>query len=272
MSPVDRLLAPGAALARRLQEAADPALGALARRLHEASPHASGEDPRDLPWHAQPVWLACTVLDVLPAYRDGRWHRPGGWGCRLGLRYLWSRYQTVTVPPDWREVRPGMASERVTEERLAGDRRAHRDAVRRREQIEDSLAEDWAGPAEEEPAEAVTAPDRGDLPLRDYDHLPVAALGHRIRSLNTGNLRQLLAYEREHADRPAVIRLLQARMAELDAGAQPSPGGSQEGPEWPPPPSAGSPVNPAAGAPPASPPPHGNPAQPARPKGNRQSP
>jgi hypothetical protein len=118
----------------------------------------------------------------------------------------------------------------------------------------------------------MTAPGHDSLPLRDYDHLPLAALGHRIRSLTGGQIRQLLRYEREHANRPAAVRIFQARLAELEAGQTPSPGGQQAGPEWPEPASAGPAAGPATTAPPSSPPPHGTPAQPARPKGNRQSP
>lgn len=29
--------------------------------------------------------VACTALDLIPTYEDGRWYRFGGWGCRLRL-------------------------------------------------------------------------------------------------------------------------------------------------------------------------------------------
>lgn len=118
----------------------------------------------------------------------------------------------------------------------------------------------------------MTAPERSELPLRDYDHLPVPALGHRIRSLTADEVGQLLSYERGHANRPAAMQIFQARLAELAAGATPSGGRQQDGPEWPHPPSKGSPAGPGTTGPPSFPPPHGNPSQPARPKGNRQSP
>lgn len=114
-------------------------------------------------------------------------------------------------------------------------------------------------------------PQHGDLPLRDYDHLPTAAVGQRIRSLAPDQLGQLLDYERRHANRPAVTQVMQARMAELEAGAVPSGGGQQSGPEWPEPPSADSAAGPQTTGPPSSPPPHGNPAQPGQPKGNKQA-
>ena len=39
----------------------------------------------------------------------------------------------------------------------------------------------------------MSAPRRDELPLADYDHLPVPALRDRIRSLTTEELEQLLA-------------------------------------------------------------------------------
>jgi hypothetical protein len=113
-------------------------------------------------------------------------------------------------------------------------------------------------------------PDRRSLPLRDYDHLSVTSLAQRIRSLTAGEIGQLLDYEREHANRPAVTAALQARRSELESGATPSPGGPQAGPEWPEAPSASSPAGPTA--PPVHPPPHGNPAQPGQPKADKQVP
>jgi hypothetical protein len=108
----------------------------------------------------------------------------------------------------------------------------------------------------------MTAPERSSLPLRDYDHLPLSALAYRIRSLTAEEISQLLSYEREHANRLPVVQLLQTRLAELAAGAQPTGHRQQEGPEWPPPPSGRSPVSPATAAPPPHPPPHGGPREP----------
>lgn len=118
----------------------------------------------------------------------------------------------------------------------------------------------------------MTAPEHSSLPLRDYDHLPLPALGHRIRSLTSDEIGQLLSYEREHANRPAAVQVFQARLEELAAGGTPSEGGQQDGPEWPEPPSGRSPAGPATTGPPAHPPPHGTPDQPARQKADRQSP
>lgn len=114
--------------------------------------------------------------------------------------------------------------------------------------------------------------EHSELPLRDYDHLPLAALGHRIRSFREGELRQLLDYERQHANRPAAVQVFTQRLAELAAGAQPSPGRAQDGPEWPPPPAGDSAAGPQTTGPSSGPPPHGTPDQPARPKGDRRAP
>lgn len=116
----------------------------------------------------------------------------------------------------------------------------------------------------------MTSPEHADLPLRDYDHLPAAAVAQRIRSLTADQLSQLLRYESAHANRPAVTQIMRARMAELEAGATPSSGGQQAGPDWPERPSAGPETGPETVGPPSFPPPHGNPAQPARPKANKQ--
>lgn len=115
----------------------------------------------------------------------------------------------------------------------------------------------------------MSTPEHSDLPLLDYDLLPLPALGHRVRSLTAGEVGDLLSYERAHADRPGAVNILRTRLGELDAGERPSGGRDRHGPEWPPPPAASPPAGPATQAPPASPPPHGNPAQP---KGNKQSP
>jgi hypothetical protein len=120
----------------------------------------------------------------------------------------------------------------------------------------------------------VAAPEHSELPLRDYDHLPVSAVAQRIRSLTSDELGQLLDYERAHAARPAVEQVMRTRLAELRAGAEPTGGRRQTGPDWPEPAAARRPPNsePTAAGPPSFPPPHGTPDQPARPKADKQSP
>jgi hypothetical protein len=53
--------------------------------------------------------------------------------------------------------------------------------------------------------------DHAELPIPDYDHLPVGSLTHRIRSLDAGGLATLLDYERAHGDRRPVVQLVGAR-------------------------------------------------------------
>ena len=78
------------------------------------------------------------------------------------------------------------------------------------------------------PSDASPAGSRDDLPLPDYDHLPMAGLIQRIRSLDADQLKALDAYEREHGNRLPVTEAFRARLAELAAGAEPS-GGSPFG-------------------------------------------
>ncbi|MGW0335751.1 hypothetical protein ACWD0J_28460 [Streptomyces sp. NPDC003011] len=110
---------------------------------------------------------------------------------------------------------------------------------------------------------------RTTLPLPDYDHLPIGGLESRVRSLTAPEVEELLAYERTHADRLPVTELLTARLKQLEAGAEPTSGDpgalrpeQSEG-------HGGSPVSPATSPQPFSPPPHGTPDQPGKPKGDR---
>ncbi|CAL9611477.1 hypothetical protein [Streptomyces sp. enrichment culture] len=112
-------------------------------------------------------------------------------------------------------------------------------------------------------------PARSALPLPDYDHLPVGGLESRVRSLSAGEVEELLAYERTHADRLPVTEVLTARLDQLRAGAEPTSGDptalrpEQDAAR------GGSPVSPATSPQPFSPPPHGTPDQRGKPKGDR---
>ncbi|WP_277207946.1 hypothetical protein [Isoptericola croceus] len=75
-----------------------------------------------------------------------------------------------------------------------------------------------------------TAPDRDDLPLPDYDHLPVGTLAHRVRQLDADGLEKVLAYERAHGQRQPVLTVLEQRLEELRDGAQPSGGNPDAAP------------------------------------------
>jgi hypothetical protein len=109
--------------------------------------------------------------------------------------------------------------------------------------------------------------ERDDLPLPDYDHLPVGSLISRIRSLDTGGLQALLQYEQGHANRVQVVSAMQSRLNGLKEGAQPSGGDpAAVGADAPPPPAGGSPVSEATSGPAMNPPSQGDPTNPAQPR------
>jgi hypothetical protein len=116
----------------------------------------------------------------------------------------------------------------------------------------------------------VNAVNEDTPPIEGYEGLPIATLQHRVRSLDAEQMRRLIAYEEAHADRTGVLEILKNRLHGLEEGAEPSGGSQQFQPERPGPAAGGSPVNTDTVAPQASPPPHGVPAQPAKPKGDYQ--
>lgn len=111
-----------------------------------------------------------------------------------------------------------------------------------------------------------------ELPIIDYDNIPVGSLQHRIRSLSTGEVEQLLDYERTHNDRVQVRELLRNRLDELRAGAQPSGGAQDSRPLEAEDTAGGSPVDPSGSPEPMHPPRHGMAGQPGKPKGDRPGP
>jgi hypothetical protein len=109
-------------------------------------------------------------------------------------------------------------------------------------------------------------PQHDELPLPDYDHLPVGSLESRIKPLDSAGVESLLAYARAHADRVAVVQLLETRLHALGGGAQPtgaSVGGAS--PENEPAP-GGSRVQPETQGPKINPPSQGVPTNPAQPR------
>jgi len=109
--------------------------------------------------------------------------------------------------------------------------------------------------------------DHDELPLPDYDHLPLASLGQRIRTLDADALSVVLAYEKEHANRLPATQLIEARLDELQAGAEPS-GGSPTGltPERSTGPATPRQVDQTTDAPTINPPSHGDPTNPGQPR------
>ncbi|MBN1097615.1 hypothetical protein JKP76_17200 [Blastococcus sp. TML/C7B] len=109
-------------------------------------------------------------------------------------------------------------------------------------------------------------PER-DLPLKDYDHLPVGSLTTRIRSLGVEDLTTLLDYEKAHGNRFQVVRVMESRLSSLRNGAQPSGGDpSASGADAPAAPEGGSKASEATSGPPVNPPSHGDPTNPAQPR------
>ena len=113
----------------------------------------------------------------------------------------------------------------------------------------------------------MTTTDRGDLPLPDYDHLPIEVLRQRLRPLDEAQLRQVIEYESAHGDRLLIQQMLQHRLDELLSGTRPS-----EGPTGGPVPqttdgAAAAPrSDPTVDSPPINPPSQGDPTNPAQPR------
>ncbi|WP_432482493.1 MULTISPECIES: hypothetical protein [Kineococcus] len=107
--------------------------------------------------------------------------------------------------------------------------------------------------------------ERSTLPVPDYDHLPLATLTDRIRSLDAAGLGDLIVYEEAHGAREPVLTVLRARADQLAAGAEPSGGNPAAAqPEHAPAPQG--PDLGATDAPPINPPSQGVPTNPAQPR------
>jgi hypothetical protein len=105
-----------------------------------------------------------------------------------------------------------------------------------------------------------------ELPLPDYEHLPLETLKHRIRMLDANGVQKLLDYERAHGNRLPVVQVMETWLEELREGAPPSDGHPFElKPEAPPPPSGGPKVSEATAGPRVKPPMRGEPTKPATP-------
>lgn len=117
----------------------------------------------------------------------------------------------------------------------------------------------------------MTAPGRDELPIPDYDHLPVTGLGHRIRSLTEAELDLLIAYERAHGARLPIMNVLEQRRRALEQGAEPSEGDAAGlAPETATPPVTGpgpaGKVSPETQGPVQNPPSQGVPTNPTQPR------
>jgi hypothetical protein len=111
-------------------------------------------------------------------------------------------------------------------------------------------------------------PHHDELPLPDYDHLPVGSLESRIRSLDAPGLELLLTYERVHGNRLPVLQVLENRLSAVQAGAEPTGGSPLAAtPEVQHAPEPASHASPQTQGPPVNPPSHGDPTNPAQPRG-----
>ncbi len=96
-----------------------------------------------------------------------------------------------------------------------------------------------------------------ELPIPDYDQLPLTELRHRIRSLDDGQLKTLFDHETAHGNRIPVLEVLHARSKEIHHGAEPSSGDPAKTPRVSGAP-GGSAVSEATAAEPSSPLRHGD--------------
>jgi hypothetical protein len=105
-----------------------------------------------------------------------------------------------------------------------------------------------------------------DLPLPDFDHLPLGNLAERIRPLDRTQLQALLDHEQAHGDRLPVLEVLRHRAEALDAGAEPSGSVPHDLPEVADGVAAPEQVSPDTAGPTINPPSHGVPTNPAQPR------
>jgi hypothetical protein len=109
--------------------------------------------------------------------------------------------------------------------------------------------------------------EHDQLPLPDYDHLPVEGLTSRIRTLDAAGLETVLEYERAHANRLQVVTVMENRLSALRQGAQPSGGDpAVAAADDPVPAAGGSKVSEATTGPAMNPPSQGDPTNPAQPR------
>ena len=109
------------------------------------------------------------------------------------------------------------------------------------------------------------SPEHADLPLPDFDHIPLGTLPSRISALDTAGVQALIDYEEAHGTRLPVLEVLRHRLEALQQGAEPSGSVEQSMPEVSST-RSGSRVTPATSGPPINPPSHGDPTNPAQPR------
>jgi hypothetical protein len=109
--------------------------------------------------------------------------------------------------------------------------------------------------------------EHDELPLPEYDHIPVGTLPARISSLDETEVGALLDYERRHGGRLPVVTVLEHRLEQLRNGAEPSGSLPRDLPEVADGASRpASRVSPATSGPVMNPPSQGVPTNPAQPR------
>lgn len=116
------------------------------------------------------------------------------------------------------------------------------------------------------------SPKHDELPLPDFDHIPVGNLASRITALDERGVIQLLSYEHEHGNRLPVTQVLEHRLEALRNGAEPSGSIPDEMPEVSHGQPGGSPASPKTAGPKVNPPSQGVPTNPAQPRSGTGAP
>ncbi|MBF4614588.1 hypothetical protein [Curtobacterium sp. VKM Ac-1376] len=103
-----------------------------------------------------------------------------------------------------------------------------------------------------------------ELPIPDFDHVPLGNLSEHLTALDREQLGVLLEHETEHGGRLPVLERIRHRIEALDGGAEPTGSVPEHLPEV----SAGAPspsvVTPATAGPKINPPSHGTPTNPVQ--------
>ncbi|QVG64657.1 hypothetical protein JG551_001985 [Curtobacterium flaccumfaciens pv. flaccumfaciens] len=105
-----------------------------------------------------------------------------------------------------------------------------------------------------------------DLPIPDFDHVPLGNLTEHLTALDREQLQVLLDHEHAHGARLPVLERIRHRIEALDGGAEPTGSMPEHLPETSAGASAPADVTPATAGPTINPPSHGVPTNPAQPR------
>ncbi|MBU8812561.1 hypothetical protein [Mycolicibacterium goodii] len=70
-----------------------------------------------------------------------------------------------------------------------------------------------------------------ELPLPNYDEMSLGDIQHKVRSLTRAEVETILTYEAGHAARVPVLEVVEARLHQLENGAEPAPGDPRRAPD-----------------------------------------